>query len=304
MSLSPFGRRGGFYDAHSEVNRLLDEMFGGLSRRPAGRMAQATTEWAPSVDVLPKDGDLVVRAEMPGVKPEDVHVAVHNGVLTISGERKVDEEEERAGYYVRELRHGSFRRSMILPEGVDEEKIHARYQDGILEVTLEGAAAAREPRSIQIEVPPGGQQSATDIEVSESTQGARRCRETFHQKARRRLHRGSSQACSEPTHLTILTMWGRGCQTRQVVPVAQGPEGCAAWRAPALFCYTLLKPPLFTPSAWKGYSRNFAYRYSAKLGCRGFPAEVDIQHKPGPISGPNASWPPCYRRCAKPIALW
>ena len=167
MSLSPFGRRGGFYDAHSEVNRLLDEMFGGLSRRPAGRMAQATTEWAPSVDVLPKDGDLVVRAEMPGVKPKDVHVAVHNRVLTISGERKLDQEEERAGYYVRELRHGSFQRSMLLPEGVDEEKIHARYQDGILEVTLEGAAAAREPRSIQIEVPPAGQQSATDVEVGE-----------------------------------------------------------------------------------------------------------------------------------------
>jgi HSP20 family protein len=120
MSLSPFGRRSGFYDAHSEVNRLLDEMFGGLGRRPAGRMAQATAEWAPSVDVLPKDGDLVVRAEMPGVKPEDVEVAVHNGVLTISGERKVDQEEERAGYYVRELRHGSFRRSMLLPEGVEE----------------------------------------------------------------------------------------------------------------------------------------------------------------------------------------
>ena len=172
MSLSPFGRRGGFYDAHSEVNRLLDEMFGGLGRRPGSRgVAQATAEWAPSVDVLQKEGDLVVRAEMPGVKPEDVEVAVHNGVLSISGERKVDEEEERAGYYVRELRHGSFRRSMLLPEGVEEEKIHARYQDGILEVTLEGAAAAREPKRVQIETS-GGQQGATDVEVSESTQGA------------------------------------------------------------------------------------------------------------------------------------
>jgi HSP20 family protein len=112
----------------------------------------------------------LLRVEMPGVKPEDVHVAVHNRVLTISGERKIDE-EERAGYYVRELRHGSFQRSMILPEGVDEEKIHARSQDGILEVALEGAAAAREPKSIQIEVPPGGQQSVTDVEVGESTQG-------------------------------------------------------------------------------------------------------------------------------------
>jgi hypothetical protein len=70
------------------------------------------------------------------------------------------------GKLAEELRHGSFQRSMILPEGV-EEKIHARYQDGILEVALEGAAAAREPRSIQIEVPPGGQQSATDVEVGE-----------------------------------------------------------------------------------------------------------------------------------------
>lgn len=169
MSLSSFGRRGGFYDAHSEVNRLLDEMFGGLARRPGGQRTQATAEWAPSVDVLQKDGDLVVRTEMPGVKPEDVDVAVHNRVLTISGERKVDEAEERAGYYVRELRHGSFRRSMILPEGVEEEKIHALYHDGILEVTLEGAAAAREPRRVQIEV--SGQQAETDVEVSESTQG-------------------------------------------------------------------------------------------------------------------------------------
>jgi HSP20 family protein len=56
---------------------------------------------------------------------------------------------------------------MILPEGVDEEKIHARHQDGILEVALEGAAAVREPKSIQIEVPPGGQQSVTDVEVGE-----------------------------------------------------------------------------------------------------------------------------------------
>jgi HSP20 family protein len=165
MSLRPFGRRGGFYDAHSEVNRLLDEMFGGFGRRPGGRRAHAT-EWAPSVDVLQKDGDLVVRVEMPGVKPEGVEVAAHNGVLSISGERKVDEEEERAGYYVRELRHGSFRRSMILPEGVDENKIRARYQDGILEVTLEGAATARDPQRVPIEVA-GGQQGATDVEVSE-----------------------------------------------------------------------------------------------------------------------------------------
>src|SRR5215212_7872359 len=112
MSLSPFGRRGGFYDAHSEVNRLLDEMFGGLGRRPGSRGGQASAEWAPSVDVLQRDGDLIVRAELPGVKPDDVDITLHNGVLTISGERKAEEQREGSGYYVRERRFGSFRRSM------------------------------------------------------------------------------------------------------------------------------------------------------------------------------------------------
>src|SRR5919202_4879071 len=163
MSLSPFGRRGGFYDTQSELNRLFDETFGGLGQRPGSRRGQHA-EWIPSVNVLRKDGDLIVRAELPGVKPEDVDITVHEGVLTISGERKA-EREERADYYVREVQHGSFRRSMALPEDVDEEKVRARYQDGILEVTLEGAAAAREPRRIQIEVA-GGQQDTSDVEVT------------------------------------------------------------------------------------------------------------------------------------------
>ncbi len=149
MSLSPYRGRG-FYDLHSEMNRMFDEMFGGLARRPGGQRAQAT-EWAPSMDVLQNDGDLVVRAELPGVKLEDVDIAVQDRVLTISGERKEEQERERGGYYVKERRHGSFRRSMTLPEGVEEDKIRARFQDGVLEVTLENAAAVREPKHIQIE---------------------------------------------------------------------------------------------------------------------------------------------------------
>ena len=77
-------------------------------------------------------------------------LGVSDGVLTVSGERKVEEEAERGGYYVRERRHGTFRRSMTLPEGVDEESIRARFEDGVLEVTIEGAAAVREPKRIQI----------------------------------------------------------------------------------------------------------------------------------------------------------
>jgi HSP20 family protein len=153
MTLSPFRGRG-FYDLHSEMNRMFDEMFGNLvGRTPARAQRPALSEWAPSVDVLGKDGDLVIKAELPGVKLEDVDITVQDRVLTISGQRKAEKEEEEGGYYVRERRYGTFRRSMQLPEGVDEDHIRARFEDGILEVTLEGAAAIREPRRVQIEGP-------------------------------------------------------------------------------------------------------------------------------------------------------
>ena len=146
--LSPFR---GFYDAQSEVDQLFNEMLGGLSRRRGRQGGQQLSQWAPAMDVLTKDGDLVIRAELPGVKLEDVDITLQNGVLTISGEHKADQEEERGGYHVRERRYGSFRRSMTLPEGVDESKIHARFEDGVLEVTVDNAAIEQAPKRIEIE---------------------------------------------------------------------------------------------------------------------------------------------------------
>jgi HSP20 family protein len=147
MALSPFR---GFYDMQGEMNRMFDEMFGNLARG-SRRQLNGNTEWAPTVDVATKDGDIVVTAELPGIKQEDVDITFHNGVLTISGVRKAEEEKEGSGYYVRERRYGSFRRSLALPEGTDESKIHARFEHGVLEVTVEGAAAVDEPKRIQIE---------------------------------------------------------------------------------------------------------------------------------------------------------
>ena len=147
MSLSPFR---GFYDMQGEMNRMFDEMFGGLARGGSRQRADQPSQWAPALDVLQEDGDIVVRAELPGVKQEDVDVTFHNGVLTISGERKAEREKEGSGYYVRERRYGSFRRSMTLPQGTDESGISARFQDGVLEVRVTGAAAVQEPKRIQI----------------------------------------------------------------------------------------------------------------------------------------------------------
>jgi HSP20 family protein len=132
------------------MNRRFSEMFRNLALGPR-RQLNGITEWAPAVDVVTKDGNMVISAELPGVKQEDVDVTLRNGVLTISSERKAEEQKEESGYYVRERRYGSFRRSSALPEGTDESKIHARYENGVLEVTVAGGAAVEEPRRIQIE---------------------------------------------------------------------------------------------------------------------------------------------------------
>jgi len=156
--LSPFR---GFMDTQGEVNRMLDEVFGGLGRRPA-RQVQSE-RLTPAMDVLSRDGDLVLRSELPGVKREDVDVTLSNGVLTVSGERRDENEREGAGYHSRELRYGSFSRSVRVPDNVSSEDIHARFDDGVLEVTLKGAAEVRKPERIQVE----GGDSQSQIEGSE-----------------------------------------------------------------------------------------------------------------------------------------
>ena len=141
----------GFYDPMSEMNRLFGEMFGGPARRQGIAQEQQGAWWSPSIDVVQKDEDLVIRAELPGARPEDVDITVQNGILTISGRLEEEREQERGGYLVRERRSGSFRRSLQLPQDVNEDQIHARFENGVLEVTIRGAAVGREPKRIQIE---------------------------------------------------------------------------------------------------------------------------------------------------------
>src|ERR671911_71348 len=123
MALTPFR---GFYDMQSKINRTFDEVLGSLARTGGRQQGGVPTRWVPTLDVLQEDGDIVVRAELPGVRQEDVDVTFHNGALTISGVRQAEEQKEGSGYYVRERRYGSFRRSMSLPPGTDESSIRAR----------------------------------------------------------------------------------------------------------------------------------------------------------------------------------
>jgi len=155
MARGPYRGRG-FYDPQSEVNRLFDEMFGNVGRTTSARQqGDQPMQWAPTLDVLHEEGDLLIRAELPGVKREDVEITLHERVLTISGGRRAEEQRERTGYYVRERRHGSFRRSLVLPHDVEEGEISARFEAGILEVRVPGGAAERVPKRIQIQGPSG-----------------------------------------------------------------------------------------------------------------------------------------------------
>ena len=155
MAMSPFRGRG-FYDVQSEMNRVFDEMFGGLGN--IGRRQQRTpqTQWAPALDVVHEDGDLLIRAELPGVKREDVEITFHERVLTISGERRAEEQKAGSGYYVRERRYGTFRRSLVLPHSVQEDRISARFEDGVLEIRVPGGATELEPKRVQIQGPSEG----------------------------------------------------------------------------------------------------------------------------------------------------
>lgn len=106
-----------------------------------------------AVEEFTEDGTLVVRAELPGIDPEkDVEITVSEGTLLISAERTEEEEKTGRSFHRRELRYGSFARSIPVPEGVDEEKITATYKDGILEVRvpLPVATEKGEPRHVAV----------------------------------------------------------------------------------------------------------------------------------------------------------
>jgi HSP20 family protein len=105
--------------------------------------------WIPAVDVLEGKDKLVVNAELPGFKREDLDVSVHENTLNISGERKADEESKEGGFYRSERFYGRFHRSIPLPFTVDTGKIEAHYQNGVLTINLPKSEQAK---ARQIEV--------------------------------------------------------------------------------------------------------------------------------------------------------
>jgi HSP20 family protein len=112
-----------------ELRSRVDGLFDELANRP-GRMS------TPPIDVVRDDGNLIVRADIPGVRPEEIEVEVEDGVLSVSGEYHQSRELNDKHYLRRERSYGSFSRSLALPAGVDASQITATTKDGVVEVTV------------------------------------------------------------------------------------------------------------------------------------------------------------------------
>lgn len=132
------------------MNRLFDESFRGLGR---GGTEEDWTQgaWSPAVDIYEKDGNIVLKAELPGIEPKDVDVRVENNILTLKGERRADQEVQQESYQRVERSYGAFTRSFTLPSVVDTDKIKAEFKDGVLRLTLPKKEEAK-PKQISISV--------------------------------------------------------------------------------------------------------------------------------------------------------
>ena len=138
----------GFLDLVSEMNRVRE--LGRTGREPEYEERPRThaNAWVPNADVFARGADLVIRLELAGVYREDIEVSLQENVLTVSGERISDLDQDTT-FYVHERFYGFFRRSMTVAVGIDERSISAQFENGTLEITIRGGAAT-ESRRIEV----------------------------------------------------------------------------------------------------------------------------------------------------------
>jgi HSP20 family protein len=123
------------------IQRGMDDMFDRLTREFFGperweRPRERAEAWAPAIESHIENGNLVVKADLPGIDPKEVTISALGNQLTIAGERKREKKEEEKEYLDHELSYGKFSRTLVLPDGVDADKIKADYKNGVLEITM------------------------------------------------------------------------------------------------------------------------------------------------------------------------
>ena len=139
MALVPYKKqnRGEISRLRSEMDDLFNSFFGGWN------LPMAETKVWPSIDVSEDEEKVMVSAELPKCKPENIDINVSGRLLSISGEKKQSEEKKEKGYYYCESSFGSFRRDVNIPSEVDADKIEATYKDGILDIHMPKAEKAK-----------------------------------------------------------------------------------------------------------------------------------------------------------------
>jgi HSP20 family protein len=143
QAVDPFRDLG---DIQSEMNRLFDGVFGRSSQ-----VGAVERVWAPPVDMYETKEELVVTAELPGLKEKDIHLSMTGDMLTLRGERQWNQEDKRESCYRGERWYGRFERTLPLPIPVQADKIKATYRDGVLAITLPKAEEIR-AKEIKIDV--------------------------------------------------------------------------------------------------------------------------------------------------------
>ncbi|MGE3578317.1 MAG: Hsp20/alpha crystallin family protein [Vicinamibacterales bacterium] len=148
----------------SELERAFEQPFGSAFHWPSfrGLTSGSGENWVPQIDLLERDGRLVTKVDLPGLKKEDVKVEVSDGLLVISGERKSETERKQDNVYRCERSYGSFSRAVPLPEGAGLDDVTATFADGVLEVSVPMPAKVQATaRTITIgEPPPAGKGAA------------------------------------------------------------------------------------------------------------------------------------------------
>ena len=129
-----------------EMNRLCN-----VTLHHPGKKGNGGALWAPAVDIIDEKDHIRVRADLPGMKKEEIEVSVNNDTLTIRGEKREEKEIKENDYVRSERYYGAFHRSFTLPAGVDQKKVNAGYKDGVLEITLPKREDAR-PKEIKVDI--------------------------------------------------------------------------------------------------------------------------------------------------------
>ncbi len=141
MALLPVKRKEGGRGSLARLHDEMDDLFRNFFSE-GDWPVRSGSRW-PAIDIIEKDGEFMVKAEVPGCKADDIDISVHGNMLTISGEKKQEKEEKEKGYYHVERSYGSFRRDLQLATEVDADKIEATCKDGVLTITLPKSEKAK-----------------------------------------------------------------------------------------------------------------------------------------------------------------